>query len=155
MATENPTWGYTRIQGALANLDHAVGRGTIANILREHGLDPAPERAKKTTWLILPAVTPPSGQGRVVCRERLGGLLKYYHQPAAKAGSQDARPQPSRSSRRGHPMSWERRRHGSSKPLVTRPISDSIRTLSHELSDVLNRPPISGVPEQALVARQG
>jgi len=50
MATENRTWGYTRIQGALANLDHAVGRGTIANILREHGLEPAPERAKKTTW---------------------------------------------------------------------------------------------------------
>jgi putative transposase len=50
MATENRTWGYTRIQGALANLDHEVGRGTIANILREHGLDPAPERAKKTTW---------------------------------------------------------------------------------------------------------
>ena len=50
MATENRTWGYTRIQGALANLDHEVGRGTIANILREHGLDPAPDRAKKTTW---------------------------------------------------------------------------------------------------------
>src|ERR1700676_5273290 len=50
MATENRDWGYTRIQGALANLDHEVGRGTIANILREHGLEPAPERAKKTTW---------------------------------------------------------------------------------------------------------
>jgi putative transposase len=49
MATENRTWGYTRIQGALANLNHEVGRGTIANILREHGLEPAPERAKKTT----------------------------------------------------------------------------------------------------------
>jgi putative transposase len=36
MATENRDWGYTRIQGALANLDHQVGRGTIANILREH-----------------------------------------------------------------------------------------------------------------------
>jgi transposase InsO family protein len=50
MATENRTWGYTRIQGALANLDHRVARGTIANILREHGLEPAPERVKKTTW---------------------------------------------------------------------------------------------------------
>jgi putative transposase len=50
MATENRTWGYTRIQGALANLNHEVGRGTIANILREHGLEPAPERAKKTAW---------------------------------------------------------------------------------------------------------
>src|SRR5713101_5784669 len=50
VATENRDWGYTRIQGALANLDHPVGRGTIANILREHGLEPAPERVKKTTW---------------------------------------------------------------------------------------------------------
>ena len=44
MATENRDWGYTRIQGALANLDHRVGRGTIANILRQHGIEPAPER---------------------------------------------------------------------------------------------------------------
>src|SRR5262245_33642808 len=41
---------YTRIQGALANLHHEVSRGTIANVLREHGLEPAPDRVKKTTW---------------------------------------------------------------------------------------------------------
>jgi len=50
MATENRDWGYRRIQGALANLGHEVGRGTIANILKEHGLEPAPERERKTTW---------------------------------------------------------------------------------------------------------
>ena len=50
MATENRDWGYTRIQGALANLDHRVGRGTIANILRQHGIEPAPARHKRTTW---------------------------------------------------------------------------------------------------------
>ena len=50
MATENRGWGYTRIQGALANLNHDVSRGTIATILREHGLEPAPDRLKKTTW---------------------------------------------------------------------------------------------------------
>jgi putative transposase len=44
MATENRSWGYTRIQGALANLDHHVSRGTIANILRQHGIESAPER---------------------------------------------------------------------------------------------------------------
>jgi transposase InsO family protein len=50
MAKANRGWGYTRIQGALANLQHDVSRGTIATILREHGLDSAPERLKKTTW---------------------------------------------------------------------------------------------------------
>jgi transposase InsO family protein len=50
MASENRDWGYRRIQGALANLGHQVARGTIAKILKEHGLEPAPERNRKTTW---------------------------------------------------------------------------------------------------------
>jgi putative transposase len=50
MATENRSWGYTRIQGALANLNHHVSRGTIANILRQRGIEPAPERQTRTTW---------------------------------------------------------------------------------------------------------
>ena len=50
MAAENRTWGYTRIQGALQNLGHEIGRGTIAKVLKEAGVDPAPERQKKTTW---------------------------------------------------------------------------------------------------------
>jgi HTH-like domain len=48
MAEENPTWGYTRIQGALKNLGHHVGRSTIARILRSNGISPAPERP--TSW---------------------------------------------------------------------------------------------------------
>ena len=35
MATENPTWGYTRIQGALKNLGRRVARSTIDEILKE------------------------------------------------------------------------------------------------------------------------
>jgi len=50
MAKENPRWGYTRIRGALANLGHTVARGTIANILKDHGIEPAPERGNKTRW---------------------------------------------------------------------------------------------------------
>src|SRR5450631_1487804 len=50
MALENRSWGYTRIQGAMANLGHEVGRGTIANILREYGIDPAPERDTHMPW---------------------------------------------------------------------------------------------------------
>jgi transposase InsO family protein len=48
MAAENPTWGYTRIQGALRNLGHEVGRSTIARILKAHGLPPVPDRP--TSW---------------------------------------------------------------------------------------------------------
>jgi putative transposase len=48
MAEENPTWGYTRIQGALKNLGHHVGRSTIARILRSQGISPVPERP--TSW---------------------------------------------------------------------------------------------------------
>ena len=48
IAQENPTWGYTRIQGSLANVGHIVGRGTIANILLRNGIEPAPEPGKRT-----------------------------------------------------------------------------------------------------------
>jgi putative transposase len=48
MATENPTWGYTRIQDALKNVGHRVGRSTIARILKAHGLPPVPEQP--TSW---------------------------------------------------------------------------------------------------------
>ncbi len=50
MARENTRWGYTRIQGALHDVGHQVGRTTIADILKRNGIDPAPERAKRTTW---------------------------------------------------------------------------------------------------------
>ena len=50
MAQDNPGWGYTRIQGALANLNHKVGRGTVANVLKVNGIEPAPERGKHNRW---------------------------------------------------------------------------------------------------------
>jgi putative transposase len=46
MAQENPTWGYRRIQGALANLGHRVDKITVRNILRRHHIEPAPQRRK-------------------------------------------------------------------------------------------------------------
>jgi putative transposase len=48
MAGENPTWGYTRIRGALRNVGHRVGRSTIARILRTEGIPPVPDRP--TSW---------------------------------------------------------------------------------------------------------
>jgi putative transposase len=50
MATENPSWGYTRIQGALINLDVQVGRGTIRRILQDHLIEPAPSRGRRIAW---------------------------------------------------------------------------------------------------------
>jgi len=50
MAKENERWGYTRIRDALNNLGHEISRDTVANILREHGIEPAPERGARTTW---------------------------------------------------------------------------------------------------------
>ncbi len=50
MATENSSWGYTRICGALANMGHEVGRNTVKRILAEHGIEPAPARDKRTPW---------------------------------------------------------------------------------------------------------
>src|SRR5262252_428316 len=50
IAQENRSWGYDRIVGALANLGHTVSDQTVGNILKRHGLPPAPERKTTTTW---------------------------------------------------------------------------------------------------------
>ncbi len=50
MARENPTWGYDRIQGALSNIGHEISDTTVGNILRDNGIEPAPERKRQTTW---------------------------------------------------------------------------------------------------------
>jgi len=49
-AEENLTWGYARIQGALANIGYTVCEATVANILKAAGILPAPERMKKSNW---------------------------------------------------------------------------------------------------------
>jgi len=49
-AKENPRAGYDRIQGMLENLGHEVSDTTVKNVLKQHGIEPAPTRAKQTTW---------------------------------------------------------------------------------------------------------
>ncbi|MBL1119776.1 transposase [Streptomyces sp. 110] len=49
LAQENSSWGYRRIHGELASLGIKVAASTVWNILKEHGIDPAPER-DHTTW---------------------------------------------------------------------------------------------------------
>jgi putative transposase len=50
MAKENRPWGYDRIVGALANLGYHVADQTVGNVLRRHGIPPAPQRQRTTTW---------------------------------------------------------------------------------------------------------
>ena len=50
LAEENRDWGYDRIAGALANLGYRVCDQTVGNVLQRHGLPPAPERRRTTTW---------------------------------------------------------------------------------------------------------
>ena len=50
MAQENPSWGYDRMVGAMANLGHQVSDQTVGNILKRHDLPPAPKRKQNTSW---------------------------------------------------------------------------------------------------------
>ena len=50
MAKENSGWGYDRIVGALANLGYTVSDETVGNVLKRHGIAPAPKRSQTTTW---------------------------------------------------------------------------------------------------------
>jgi hypothetical protein len=50
MARENASWGYDRISGAVANLGYTVSDQTVGNILRRHGIPPAPKRGQTTSW---------------------------------------------------------------------------------------------------------
>jgi putative transposase len=50
MARENTSWGYDRIKGALTNIGYVVAPNTVKNILKRHGIEPAPKRKKRTSW---------------------------------------------------------------------------------------------------------
>ena len=88
MAEENPSWGDTRMVGALKNVGHRVSRSTIARILKAAGVPPVPERP--TSWKTFLrahwgaiAGAPATGLlGRIRRRPRLGGVLNYYERAA-------------------------------------------------------------------------
>jgi hypothetical protein len=50
MARENRSWGYDRIVGALANLGYTLSDQTVGNILKRHGIPPAPQRQQTLPW---------------------------------------------------------------------------------------------------------
>ena len=49
-ADPNPTWGFDRIAGAVQNLGHEISDESVGNILKAHGVEPAGERKRQTTW---------------------------------------------------------------------------------------------------------
>ena len=61
MATNNPTWGYRRITGEPLGLGHRVGASTVWRILKQAGVDPAPQRTSVTWTQFL------RSQGAVAC----------------------------------------------------------------------------------------
>jgi putative transposase len=50
LAQENRSWGCDRIVGALKLLGYTISGQTVGNILKRHGISPAPKRKKTTTW---------------------------------------------------------------------------------------------------------
>jgi transposase InsO family protein len=50
LARENPSWGYRRLHGELLVLGVKVAASTVWEILKEAGIDPAPDRAA-STWV--------------------------------------------------------------------------------------------------------
>ena len=42
--------GYDRIQGSLANVGYPISDTTVGNVLKQHGVEPAPDRKRQTTW---------------------------------------------------------------------------------------------------------
>jgi hypothetical protein len=65
LAVRGKAIGRRALQGALYNVGHRVGRATIADTLIESD------------------VPTESAIRGVACRERLGGMLRYYFRPAA------------------------------------------------------------------------
>ena len=74
--------------GVIRNLGHEISHQTVANILKQHDLAPAPERGNhqgKDNVILFPAPADwiGSSSGKIQSRERLGGLLRFYRREAA------------------------------------------------------------------------
>jgi putative transposase len=80
MAEENRSWGYDRIVGSLSNLGHEVSDQTVGNVLRRHGIPPAPERKRRTTWaeFIRIHLAVLAGIDIFTARVLMRGLVTYY-----------------------------------------------------------------------------
>ncbi len=92
LARENLSWGYNRIQGALANLGHKISDTSIGKILKDQGIEPAPKRKRETTWkTFLKAHWDCLGAIDFTTIEvwTKGGLLTYYLLFAIKVATRE------------------------------------------------------------------
>jgi transposase InsO family protein len=81
LARNDSNWGYSSIRDRLANLGHRASRTTVANVLREQGMDPATKRRRRTSWATFIQAHWPSLAAidftTVEVRTK-GGLVTYY-----------------------------------------------------------------------------
>ena len=50
LARNDSNWGYSSIRDRMQNLGYRVSRSTVAGVLKEHGIEPAPSRARRLSW---------------------------------------------------------------------------------------------------------
>ncbi len=92
LVTDNRSWGYRRIVGALSDLGYEVSHQTVGNVLKRHGLEnyvnhfhAERNHQGKGNVILFPAAEDRIGEmsGDIQTRERLGGLLNFYYRDAA------------------------------------------------------------------------
>lgn len=80
-AKENPSWGYDRIVGALANIGHTISDSSVRSILGANGIEPVPTRKRQTSrntflkahWNVLAAI-----DFTTIDVRTKGGLVTFY-----------------------------------------------------------------------------
>ncbi|MES2693679.1 MAG: integrase core domain-containing protein [Verrucomicrobiota bacterium] len=81
LARNDSNWGYSSIRDRLSNLGYRVSRTTIANVLREQGMDPATKRRRRTSWATFIKAHWPSLAAMDFTTVEVwtkGGLMTYY-----------------------------------------------------------------------------
>jgi hypothetical protein len=71
LARENSTWGYRRIHGELLVLGITVAASTVWEILKDAGIDPAPQRSSQTWTAFL------RSQAEAIRRVRILGATAH------------------------------------------------------------------------------
>jgi putative transposase len=81
IAEENRSWGHDRIARALPNLRYKACDQTIGNVLQRHGLPPAPEHKRTTTWPSFPRPGPQLHQLAYVVSRAYCGAISHNSIP--------------------------------------------------------------------------